>query len=599
MMASALVGCDVLPAAAHLTASMLSGAHPTVKYVQSSILTVAYGKQPDGAIALGSLDLLDPQGVFNILAITAKAAEGLGEAEKETWRSLPHESFDVVIMNPPFTRATGHEGQKVGVPNPMFAAFGSTEAEQKAMGKAIKRLTEHSSAHGNAGEASIFLVLAHRKLKDDGTLAVVMPLSLMSGESWEESRQLLASSYTDLVLASISGEATGGDLSFSADTGMGECLVVGRRAPEGSARATFVVLKERPPYPLIGASIAEQVLRLMGSGGIRHLEDGPVGGTQIHFGDDIVGHALDAALPSSGGWNLSRVADFSLAQAAYQMAKSGCIWLPTMNRSETIDIPITTVGEIGEIGPYHADVNGTTSSGGIRGPFAISAVAPGAAPTYPVLWAHDAEAERTMSFDADCEGIPRKTKTVGDQAVVERKVADIWSSASHCHFNRDFQFNSQSTAMQFTRRKTIGGRAWLSIQLPTVQQEKALVVWANTSLGLLLHWWHANKQQIGRGNVSKLALRSLPVLDVTALSERQLDQAERVFDALAMQELRPINEIEQDGVRHDLNQRFTASVLGLPSGVVDEALETLRMKLGREPSVRGRKEIATAMTRVS
>ena len=43
-MAQGLIGCDVLPAAAHLTASMLSGAHPTIKYQQSSILTVAYGK---------------------------------------------------------------------------------------------------------------------------------------------------------------------------------------------------------------------------------------------------------------------------------------------------------------------------------------------------------------------------------------------------------------------------------------------------------------------------------------------------------------------------------------------------------------------------
>ena len=44
MMATGLIGCDVLPAAAHLTASMLSGAHPTVEYNQSSVLTVAYGK---------------------------------------------------------------------------------------------------------------------------------------------------------------------------------------------------------------------------------------------------------------------------------------------------------------------------------------------------------------------------------------------------------------------------------------------------------------------------------------------------------------------------------------------------------------------------
>jgi len=32
LMATGLIGCDVLPAAAHLTASMLSGTHPTVKY---------------------------------------------------------------------------------------------------------------------------------------------------------------------------------------------------------------------------------------------------------------------------------------------------------------------------------------------------------------------------------------------------------------------------------------------------------------------------------------------------------------------------------------------------------------------------------------
>ena len=60
---------------------MLAGAHPSVKYKQSSILTVAYGKQPNSEVALGSLDLLDPQGRFEILSITAKTMEGMGEAE--------------------------------------------------------------------------------------------------------------------------------------------------------------------------------------------------------------------------------------------------------------------------------------------------------------------------------------------------------------------------------------------------------------------------------------------------------------------------------------------------------------------------------------
>jgi len=70
-MAKSLIGCDVLPAAAHLTASMLAGAHPTTKYMQSLIMTVAYGRQPDDSVALGSLDLLDPQGKLGILAVIA------------------------------------------------------------------------------------------------------------------------------------------------------------------------------------------------------------------------------------------------------------------------------------------------------------------------------------------------------------------------------------------------------------------------------------------------------------------------------------------------------------------------------------------------
>ena len=499
MMATALVGCDVLPAAAHLTASMLAGTHPTVKYSQSSIMTVAYGKQPDGAIALGSLDLLSPQGMFGVLAITAKAAEGMGEAEKETWQSLPHASFDLVIMNPPFTRATGHEGKKIGVPNPMFAAFSSGTEEQQLMAKATERLTKNTSAHGNAGEASIFLVLADRKLKPDGVLALVMPLSLMAGESWEDSRALLAKNYADLVLVSIAGADDAWTMSFSADTGMGECLVVGRKSNIGSTRATFVILNERPAYPLIGASAAEQIRRLIAGAEIRRLEDGPVGGTPIRFGDDTIGQTLDAPLPASGGWNLARIADLSLAQAAYQLANEKRIWLPTMSKSEVASIPMTTVAAIGEIRPYHADINGSTSSGGIRGPFDVSPVKPNSAPTYPVLWAHDAKSERAMAFGADCEGIPRRGSTPKEQAAVDLKVAEIWNTASHCHFNRDFQFNSQSTGMQFTPRRTIGGRAWLSIRLASVEQEKALVLWANTSLGMLLHWWHSNKQQSGRG----------------------------------------------------------------------------------------------------
>lgn len=185
MMAQGIIGCDVLPAAAHLTASMLSGAHPSITYDRSNILTVAYGKMPHGNIALGSIDLLDDQKDFEVLAITAKAVGGMGEKELETWSSMPHASFDLVVMNPPFVRPTGHEGEKIGIPVPMFAAFNSSDEEQRLMSKAMKLLTNGTAYHGNAGEASAFLVIADRKLKEGGALALVMPLSLMPGDAWD------------------------------------------------------------------------------------------------------------------------------------------------------------------------------------------------------------------------------------------------------------------------------------------------------------------------------------------------------------------------------------------------------------------------------
>jgi hypothetical protein len=541
MMATALVGCDVLPAAAHLTASMLAGAHPTIKYKGSSILAVSYGPRDGGGVALGSLDLLDPQRTFDILTITAKAIEGMGESEKEAWSTLPHASFDMVIMNPPFTKDTSNEGEKIGVRNPTFAAFSSSKEEQREMALAARRLLQGTSAHGNAGEASAFLVLADRKLKDNGTLAMVMPLSLISGEAWEASRQLLRKSYGELVLISIAGSKDD-ELSFSADTGMGECLVIGRKSNKNNTRATFVVLNERPSSTMIGSSTAVQIHQLK-EGNIRKLEDGPVGGSLFHFGDDLIGYAIDAPLPKKGPWNLARIKDGALAQVAYQITDHGLIWLPGMAKDVAIPISVSVVSGIGKVGPLHWDINGNNSSGGIRGPFVVEPLKTKSAPTYPILWSHDANRERCMEFEADSEGILRQGKDSAEDKFAQEKANRIWAISSHCHFNKDFRFNSQSTAMQFTSRKTIGGHAWTSIKLESAEQEKALVLWANSSLGLLLHWWHANKQQAGRGRIGVSALTSLPVLDVPKLSKDALSKAVAIFDDMKHRELRPVNEI--------------------------------------------------------
>ena len=588
MMARALVGCDILPAAAHLTAAALAGAYPQVQYDESAIFTAPYGVQADGEVKLGSIDLLRDMALLEGSEITAKAIEATQGADVDIWRYAPHGSFDMVIMNPPFTRPNNFERRIPDTPNPNFAAFGATAAEQKAMAKAAKQLTKNSVAHGSAGEASTFLALADRKLKIDGMLALVMPLTLLTGSSWEKCRNQLREAYDGLILISISG--SNNLVSFSADTGMGECLIIGQRTGRRQFRATFVVLYEAPGYSIYSLTVAQQIRQMMRDKTLRRLEDGPSGGSAIYFGEEIVGQAIDAPLPNAGSWKVARIVDLSLAQCAYQLASEKRLWLPTQAEADALKLLTTTVKEIGRIGPYHLQVS-KTQRDGQRRPFNLRPLQGNEVPTYPVLSAHDADRERTMVFEADHDGIPYKASSKQEQLRVDKEVANVFATASHCHSNLDFRFNSQSTAMQFTSRKTIGGRAWISIKLPSENHEKAQVLWGNTLLALLMFWWHSSRQHPGRGILTKTTLATLPVLDVTALSDSQIARAAKIFDDTCQLPLKPLHELDIDENRKTLDRRFYGEVLGLPASILADGgpLDILRRKLCREPSIRGSK----------
>lgn len=212
-------------------------------------------------------------------------------------------------------------------------------------------------------------------------------------------------------------------------------------------------------------------------------------------------------------------------------------------------------------------------------------------PTYPVLWAHDAVRERTLSFDGESEGLPRTATDPAEQRAVDAKVANVWASASQCHFNRDFRFNSQATAMQFTPRLTMGGRAWVSIKLTSTDLEKILVLWGNSALGILLYWWHANKQQSGRGSIGISALQTLPVLDIRNLDKGQLTEATKLFDEISKKPLLPLHQMEVDMTRIELDTKFFTRVLGVQPSILASGgqLDLLRRKMALEPSICGAK----------
>ncbi len=353
MVEDVLVGCDVLPSATHITASQLSSAHPLVRYEQTRILTLPFGSVAGGGVALGALDLLDTQAAMSTIATHATGVGATEEGEVDAWQALGgasvnDQSFDLIVMNPPFTRLTGGGGKTDTVSRPLFAAFGTNETAQKQMSVKFSKLFQESAYDGNAGAASAFVEVGHRKLRNEGSIGLILPLSAMSGSSWEDCRTLWRNNYRDLIALSITG-GTSGETAFSADTGVGECMIIGTRTAMPDHRLVSVSLSHRPRSVLEGAEVARIVRNLRSSGEIAAIEAGPIGGTPIRIGDEKIGEVLSAPMPATGPWPLFRIADHALAQTAYQLVERSKCWLPGIQSTlhfaswETLANPAPTI----------------------------------------------------------------------------------------------------------------------------------------------------------------------------------------------------------------------------------------------------------------
>ena len=177
----------------------------------------------------------------------ARVARG-EETAAQIRAEIPDGSYDLVIMNPPFTSNTNKAAGRANTFAPAFAAFDASDEDQRDMAKRMSKLSNGTCYHGHAGMASAFAALAHRKLKPGGILALVLPLTASAASSWRSFRQMLDDGYTQSAVLSIAA-ADNDDLSFSSDTGMAECLVIARKRVSNESskgRMTFGSLADRP-----------------------------------------------------------------------------------------------------------------------------------------------------------------------------------------------------------------------------------------------------------------------------------------------------------------------------------------------------------------
>ena len=176
VMERVLTGLDIMPAATHLTCSMLSSSHPSLAYGESQIHTMPYGIEGNRT-HIGALDLLDSDHSYSLFA----TGESMGGTESESRSThsvkIEDKSCDLVIMNPPFTRPTrpSRWAHRYTSQHPL-----RDSARLKVNRGPCQRCSasvSHEFGHGNAGLASNFMDLGHRKLKAGGVIALVLPFA--------------------------------------------------------------------------------------------------------------------------------------------------------------------------------------------------------------------------------------------------------------------------------------------------------------------------------------------------------------------------------------------------------------------------------------
>ena len=512
MMKNCLTACDIMPAAVHLTASLLSSVSPTAPYESTRCILFPFGGRrktdekgqlvldehgnPEKVtnnkgkpiVNLGSIALLNLNSpkLQTVLPLDEEAAlpDGAHGERKGLEVIMAPISQSLVAMNPPFTRPTKHapfgSTDHVEPKNPAFAAFGTTDEEQKEMKRLVNRLGKNTVSDGNAGLGTTFSAIADNMVQSGGRIALILPTSAMMGGSydadknqsysWQRLRNLLYDHYDQIIVVSIAHPDIK-DSAFSADSNFADCMVIARRIPMGaqpSRRAHFVNLKSRPTTKLEAQETARAIKRAI------DFTNEPDTTNLVQIGNEEIGFIRYENISRNHRWTTIRISDVTLVERANRLTH-GELSLP--QNAGTIPLPTTKVANLAQVGPLARDITGRGSS-----PF-FQRSGYQSTHEHPILWSHDHNEQRNMDTKPDNHLEIRKG--------LDEEAERMWNKyATHLHISIEFRFNANATVAAFTSRTSLGGRAWPTVKLSSQQLEKAMCVWLNSTLEVWpeSHW---------------------------------------------------------------------------------------------------------------
>ena len=572
-----IVGADVVQAAIHLTAATLAAMSPSVTFEQMQLHTLRLGTETQTDIRgheirdvwLGSLDWLESSEIQSFFSATEEqvgATTGVGNI-------VQRPKADLVISNPPFTRR-GSDGGKGEALSRVFSLPEGDLESQRAVAARTSALLRETPANQTAGHASSFTVLADRMVNHGGRIALVLPVTALSGESWREVRRMLSTRYDiEFVVSSHDPDL----LSMSYDTGIAEVLLVARRLVEGespSKRGRFINLW-RAPYQETDALALVRIVNAAASVPVLRSDGPPVGGSPMMIGGQQWGEIVDGPV-GEGSWTTARWRQSVTSQFASAL-KRGELW--SADGSHVAGhIPVAAMRDVCNVGPQHRKIRG--SLGAFDGYHGWNEHA-----QFPALWSLDSSIHTTMTSEPNAWLVPQP----------ERNCQPVWSQAGTLQISPSVRYTSQPIMATRTTVTTLGVNTWFTLRVKEpraaarTRQEIALAIWCNSTLGLLVQANHANNVQQGRGIGNKGMLESLVALDVRKLEPWQLNEVQTIWQDFKDRHFQSFHRCAVDPVRIELDQRVVQDLLGLGEDAL-ASVARLRTLLASDPSVHGSKK---------
>ena len=565
MIEQSITGLDINALAAHMTAAGISTTEIATGYHTAGIAAVAVL----GGSA-GSLELLESEQITDVTGQLARTTTT--NLERPVIIPVPHHSQDLVIQNPPYSRARGDRR--------MFDVTGITEKQRR---RSVKRLTSirnnlrsagNEMIDGPAGLGADFSALAGKKLKPGGVFATVLPLTAAHSESWEGFRRAIENEYRDITAIAFTAHQ---GAMMSADTYMNEMLLIAtRRAkddPEEGGRITCVNISEVPQ------SVTESYWYARWINDIRQSDGGS---GVIHEAGKCIGSWTAIAPPSAGfPWFAVGMRNHNLATMAGELI-AGRLYSPEHRQRWDIALPMTTLDRVVTIGPTHHLIGHVRGAREAIGAFTFDAIAPDVLPTYPALWAADAETQTRMLVSPTHDGEPATDD--------EDELRQMLSRRSDLFISRNLRLTSQALAAAQTSQPMLGSSTWTALLADDADVKAALAIWFNSTLSLLVRTSYAQTTQPGRARFQIRGLHGLPVPDFSADSqtgERARAIARQHIDELAALELRPVSYAFQDTNRCRIDLAALC-MLGLGENQqATAAVNALRNQWCREPAVHG------------